>query len=215
MVLTDDILVYTPDQLKDYAMSMMAQLTLMLFAALGMFFILYILSAIALSTISKKLKFNNPYIAWIPLAAPYVEGKIYDYMKSDKLDKSSTRIHYPMLNIVYSLLWCGNYLYTFLTSISQCLEMYNTGTIPMSLMGSTSTPIEYAITALITVLSILLAFFRIKSLIFAYICFDKNRGGFLLLLSAIFPYITPFLYFSLSKLTPVNTKLKDVDFKIM
>ena len=101
MVLQDEILTYTPEQLKEYAAAMIFQLLSMLASFVGIFIFLYIINGIALTAISKKLKFQSSYIAWIPLAAPYVEGKIGDYMRSNKLDKTHTRIHYLMFNFMY------------------------------------------------------------------------------------------------------------------
>ncbi|MBE6669521.1 MAG: hypothetical protein E7601_04875 [Ruminococcaceae bacterium] len=205
MVLQDEVLSYTPELLKDYALIKIFQLTASLVLALGFFFFLYVVNSVALTVISKKLKFSNPYIAWIPLASPYLEGKIYDRMKSEKLDKSSTRIHYLMLNFAYVILFAGSYLYNFITSINQCITIYETGAIPLELMSGAANPNYTAVSAVMVVLSIAVAYFRLRTLFVSYICFDKKKGMFFVIISAIFPFITPFLYFSLAKLTPVNT----------
>ena len=207
MVLNDEVLSFTPELLKEYALVKIFQLTASLLLACGFFFLLYVINAIAITIISKKLGFSKPYIGWIPLASPYVEGKIYDYMRSKKLDKTSTRIHYLMINLAYVIVWAGSYLYSFIVSVNQCMEIYNTGKIPLELMSGTTDPNYTAVSAVLVVLSIAVAYFRLRTLFVAYICFDKKKGMFFVVISAIFPVITPFLYFSLAKRNPVNTSL--------
>jgi len=212
MTLSDEVFTYSPELLKDTALAKIFELTASAFMMLLLFFVLYLVSAISMTTIAKKMKFSSPYVAFIPLASPYIEGRIYDRMRGEKLDKSHSRIHYLMFGIGYSLLWLGTYVYNFITSVNQCIEMYNTGAIPLSLLSETKDPAYMAVYILMVAVGIIVAGFRMRMLFMAHICFDKKKGMFLAsFLSLVFPVVTPFYYYSISKLTPVNFDLDKID----
>jgi len=216
MVLKDEVFTYTPEMIKNMAAAKIFELMNTLFIGAAVIFALYVVNAIAMTVIARKMKFPCPAVAWIPLASPYIEGRLFDSMRSDDLKKSNTRMHYLMLNIAYVALCAGAYFYSFSISMNQCIEMYNTGALPLSIMSGTPDPTYTAVYAVMSVLAIVVTYFRSRTLFMAHVCFDKKKGMFLSTIVSIFiPALTPFFYFSLSKLTPVNKSIDKISTKFI
>lgn len=211
MTLADEVFSYTPELIREYAAAKIVQLMDMLFIGMGVLFILYVINAFAMGRICRKMRFPSVMCgaAWIPFASPYIEGRIYDFICDKQLKRSNIRIHYMMFNVAFSAAFCGSYMYSLIRSIDQCMEMYNTGTIPISLMSGTSDAAYTAVCALTVVLGIICALFRMKSVIVAHMCFEKSKGLFFSVIIAIFlPFAMPLVYNSISKLEPVNMSME-------
>lgn len=213
MSLADEVFSYTPELIKQYAAAKAVQLVDMLFIGMGVLFVFYLINAFAMGKICRKMQFPSVMsgLAWIPFASPYIEGRIYDVICDKSLKKSNIRIHYTMFNVAFCVSFCGTYLYSLTKSIAQCLEMYNTGTIPISLMSSTTDTAYTAACALTVVLGIIAALFRMKSIIVTHMCFEKNKGLFFAVIVSIFlPFATPLVYNKISKLEPVNMSMAEI-----
>ncbi len=198
----------SPDELKEYAALLLVQTGYILLGTALIAFVLYIVRAIALVRISKKLEFENPYSAFIPFGHAYVEGKICDTLRSKNLDKSNMRTHYMMLNIIRSLLNLGYLYYNTMYIVNTYMPIYETGVLDKSAFRGETNLALTAVLAGISILTMIVSYFRAKALSFSYICFEKKKGFSLIFLSFIISEITPFIYWNISKLEPVN---KDIE----
>lgn len=198
----------TPDELKNYAALMLIQTMFMLISTAAVALIVYVLRATALTRIARKLHLDNYSVAWIPLGHAYVEGMICDTLKSINLDKSNMRIHYTMLNIIYAILNVGYLYYNTLYIWETYYPIFETGDLNVTAFENDANYTLTFVFIAMTVLSLVIRYFKLKTLIFSYICFDKKTGFIWVILSLILPEIIPFIYMHLAKLEPVNTSIE-------
>ncbi len=196
------------EDLKGYAALMLVQTGIMLLGVAFLTLVLYIIRAIALSKISSKLDFKNKYTAFIPFGHAYVEGLICDSLKSQTLDKSNNRTHYMMLNIIRALLNFGYLYYNTMYIVKTFIPIYETGILDKSAFQQDNNMTLTLVMAGISILTMLVSYFRAKSLAYSYICFEKKKGFSFIFLSFIIAEVTPFIYVGLSKLEPVNTSIE-------
>ncbi len=189
----EELLNLSPDQLRNFAGFMLftSYCTILVEIAFAIF--QYAIRAFSLAGIARRLHIDSPSAAYIPFGHAYIEGKMCDHMLSPDLNLSRTRIHYVMLNLLYSIV-NGFYLaINFNDTANFCRKMYEDGAVPLSMLDDQNSMLSF-LSILSTVLWLVVAFFRLKTILTLYYCFDKKKGTFLVLLATISPIVSAFLF---------------------
>lgn len=203
----------SPEEIKNAAAYMMLASYAPIFTTFFVVFVTYVLRAYALSRISAKLHFEHTHIAWIPFGHGYVEGMICDYLKSPSLDKSNTRTHYLMLNIIGFTVNIGYMVYEAVMTTRILLPVFESGEITATALQPASDNNVLILIVANALLTLIVSYFKLKSLFFTFICFDKKDGMIWIALSLVINFINPVLYIILSAREPVNTSIDKISFQ--
>jgi hypothetical protein len=197
----------SPEGIKNLAAMMMLQSYVPIFTTCVVMLISYIMRSYALSKITAKLHFENTNIAWIPFGHGYVEGYICDYLKSNRLDKSNMRIHYLMLNIIHCTVTFGYMIYQAVWTTNILMPVFETGEITTTALQPGSDNNTMLLYVANIILTVIISYFKVKSLFFLYYCFNKRDGMLWIGLSLVVNFINPVLMLILSQREPVNTSI--------
>lgn len=198
----------SPEQIKNAAAYMMLQSYAPIFSTFVVIFISYIMRSYALSRITSKLHFEHTKLAWLPFAHAYVEGYICDYFVSPKLDKSNMRIHYPMLNIIQFTVNMGYMLYEAIWTTNILMPVFETGEISLEALQPDSNTGILVLGIANIILTLIVSYFKMKTLFFLHLSFDKKNGMIWIGLSLIINFINPILLLILSQKEPVYTSIE-------
>ena len=189
----EELLKFSPEQLKSYAGILLLASFATILVEIAFALIQYVVRAFALTGIARKLHIDYPSAAYIPFGHAYIEGKICDHMLSPDLNRSRTRVHYSMLNLLYSIVNGFFLAINFNDTVSFCRKMYEDGAVPLTALNDENSVLSF-LSILSTVLWLVVAFFRLKTIITLYYCFDKKKVSFLVLLATISPIVSAFLF---------------------
>lgn len=203
----EELLNLSPEQLKSYAGFLLFTAFCTILAEIAFAIFQYVIRAFSLTAIARKLHIDNPSAAYIPFGHAYIEGKICDHMLSPDLNLSRTRIHYSMLNLLYSIINGFFLAINFNDTVSFCRKMYEDGTVPISLLEDQNSILSF-LSILSTVLWLVVAFFRLKTILTLYYCFNKKKGTFLVILATISPIVSAFLFLWFKNKPVVHERLE-------
>ena len=203
----EELLNLSPEDLKLYAGAMIFVSFCTLLFQIAIAIVQYAVRAYSLTEIARKLHIDSPSAAYIPFGHAYMEGKICDHMVAPDLNRSRTRVHYSMLNFLYSILNGAYLIFSFNETLNFCRKIYFDGAVPISFLSDENSMLSF-VSILSTVLWFAVAFFRLKTILTLYYCFDKKKGMFLVLLSAVSPIICAFLFLSFKNKPVVRDRLE-------
>ena len=156
----------------------------------------YVLTSLAIYTISRRRGLKNPWLAWVPVVNCWLLGSISDqYRYVVKGQICNRRIVLLMLVIVSTLVgWFGSGISA--ANASALGQMLEGGAVPYSGMIIQTVGVGLLVAMTSLVIRIVLKVLRHMALYDVYTSCDPNNNVLYLVLGILFSFLTPIFLFA-------------------
>ena len=123
------------------------------------------------------------------------------------------RIHYLMLNLIQFTVNMGYMIYEAVWTTEILMPVFETGEISLNVLQPTSNNNIIILSIANIILTLIVSYFKLKSLFFLHMAFDRNKGLIWIGLSLIINFINPILFLIIASKEPVYTSIYDFPIK--